>query len=220
MSRACLYILWISKTNNTVKHNILCFTVSAHIKSLILLRLLVLPVSGEELSCALGLRVFNHIARRALLDDHAAVHEDHAACDIAGKRHFVCDDDHRHVLLGKRTDDLQNLPGQLGVERRGRLIKAENIRLQGQRPRDGHTLLLTAGKLMRIEIHLFLQPDLRQKFLTYTCGLNSEEYGVGFRKGSDLVQKLNDFFKASYADGSILKIAETYGVQAAVIEQK
>lgn len=58
-------------------------------KSLILLRLLVLPVSGEELSCALGLRVFNHIARRALLDDHAAVHEDHAACDIAGKRHFV-----------------------------------------------------------------------------------------------------------------------------------
>ena len=56
--------------------------------------------------------------------------------------------------------------------------------------------------------------------LTYTCGLNSEEYGVGFRKGSDLVQKLNDFFKASYADGSILKIAETYGVQAAVIEQK
>ena len=56
--------------------------------------------------------------------------------------------------------------------------------------------------------------------LTYTCGLNSEEYGVGFRKGSDLVQKLNDFFKASYADGSMLKIAETYGVQAAVIEHK
>ena len=55
--------------------------------------------------------------------------------------------------------------------------------------------------------------------LTYTCGLNSEEYGAGFRKGSDLAQKLNDFFKASYADGSMLKIAETYGVQAAIIEQ-
>ena len=39
--------------------------------------------------------------------------------------------------------------------------------------------------------------------LTYTCGLNSEEYGVGFRKGSDLAQKLNDFFMASYADGSM-----------------
>ena len=56
--------------------------------------------------------------------------------------------------------------------------------------------------------------------LTYTCGLNSEEYGVGFRKGSDLAQKLNDFFKSSYADGSMMQIAETYGVQAAVIEQK
>lgn len=55
--------------------------------------------------------------------------------------------------------------------------------------------------------------------LTYTVGLNSEEYGVGFRKGSDLAAALNDFFAASYADGSMLECAETYGVQAAVIEQ-
>ncbi|MBR3042534.1 MAG: transporter substrate-binding domain-containing protein [Eubacterium sp.] len=56
--------------------------------------------------------------------------------------------------------------------------------------------------------------------LTYTVGLNSEEYGVGFRKGSDLTDKLDEFFKSSYADGSMQKIAETYGVQAALIEQK
>lgn len=55
--------------------------------------------------------------------------------------------------------------------------------------------------------------------LTYTVGLNSEEYGVGFRKGSDLAAALNDFFAASYADGTMLEIAETYGVQAAIIEQ-
>lgn len=55
--------------------------------------------------------------------------------------------------------------------------------------------------------------------LTYTVGLNSEEYGVGFRKGSDLAAALNDFFAASYADGSMTKCAETYGVQAAVVEQ-
>ena len=55
--------------------------------------------------------------------------------------------------------------------------------------------------------------------LTYTVGLNSEEYGVGFRKGSDLVSALNDFFKSSYADGSMVKAAETYGVQAALIQQ-
>lgn len=54
--------------------------------------------------------------------------------------------------------------------------------------------------------------------LTYTVGLNSEEYGVGFRKGSDLAAALNDFFTASTQDGSMLAIAEKYGVQAALIE--
>ncbi len=56
--------------------------------------------------------------------------------------------------------------------------------------------------------------------LTYTVGLNDEEYGVGFRKGSDLVKELNDFFKASYADGTMMAIAEKYGVQASIIPQK
>ena len=55
--------------------------------------------------------------------------------------------------------------------------------------------------------------------LTYTVGLNSEEYGVGFRKGSDLAAALNDFFAAAYADGSMMACAETYGVQAAIIAQ-
>ena len=55
--------------------------------------------------------------------------------------------------------------------------------------------------------------------LTYTVGLNSEEYGVGFRKGSDLAAALNDFFAAAYADGSMIVCAEAYGVQAALIAQ-
>jgi len=50
--------------------------------------------------------------------------------------------------------------------------------------------------------------------------LNSEEYGVGFRKGSDLAAALNDFFKTAYADGSMIAVAETYGVQLALIDQK
>ncbi|MBE6968676.1 MAG: transporter substrate-binding domain-containing protein [Ruminococcaceae bacterium] len=55
--------------------------------------------------------------------------------------------------------------------------------------------------------------------LTYTVGLNSEEYGVGFRKGSDLVAALNEYFAQAYADGSMIAAAETYGVQAALIAQ-
>lgn len=55
--------------------------------------------------------------------------------------------------------------------------------------------------------------------LTYTVSLNSEEYGVGFRKGSDLVDALNKFFADSYKDGSMMKCAKQYGVQESIIEQ-
>ena len=55
--------------------------------------------------------------------------------------------------------------------------------------------------------------------LTYTISLNSEEYGVGFRKGSDLAAELNDFFAEIYADGTMQELADTYGVSAALIAQ-
>ena len=56
--------------------------------------------------------------------------------------------------------------------------------------------------------------------LTYTVGLNSEEYGVGFRKGSDLVAELNAYFVESYVAGTMQECATTYGVDAALVEQK
>ena len=56
--------------------------------------------------------------------------------------------------------------------------------------------------------------------LTYTAKLTSEEYGVGFRKGSDHTEKLNEFFKTTFESGKTAEIAEKYGVQAAVIDQK
>lgn len=56
--------------------------------------------------------------------------------------------------------------------------------------------------------------------LTYTVGLKNEEYGVGFRKGSDLAAELNKFFAESYANGFMMECAEKYGVQAAVIPQQ
>ena len=55
--------------------------------------------------------------------------------------------------------------------------------------------------------------------LTYTIGLSTEEYGVGFRKDSDAQVALDEFFAASYKDGSLMECAEKYGVQAAMIAQ-
>ena len=56
--------------------------------------------------------------------------------------------------------------------------------------------------------------------LTYTVGLCDEQYGVGFRKGSDLYDELNKFFVDSYKDGSMIECAKTYKIQASLIEQK
>ncbi len=56
--------------------------------------------------------------------------------------------------------------------------------------------------------------------LTYTIGLNSEEYGVGFRNGSDLTEALNAYLVTAYQDGTLATLAEKYGVQAALIAQE
>ena len=55
--------------------------------------------------------------------------------------------------------------------------------------------------------------------LTYTVQLNSEEYGVGFRKDSDLVDAFNSFWKEAYDAGTVMEVANTYGVQESIIEK-
>ena len=59
----------------------------------------------------------------------------------------------------------------------------------------------------------------RYSDLAYTVSLSSEEYGVGFRKGSDLAAALNDFFVAKYTDGSMQSIARKYGIAAFLLAQ-
>ena len=53
--------------------------------------------------------------------------------------------------------------------------------------------------------------------LTYTVQLNDEEYGVGFRKGSDLTDAFNAFWKEAYDAGTVMEVAKTYGVQESII---
>ena len=49
--------------------------------------------------------------------------------------------------------------------------------------------------------------------------LTSELYGAGCRKGSDLASYINSVMSAAYADGSMMELAKTYGVQEALLEQ-
>lgn len=53
--------------------------------------------------------------------------------------------------------------------------------------------------------------------LAYTVSLTSEEYGVGFRKGSDMAEALNSFFTEAASNGTLTEIATKYGTQESVV---
>ncbi len=55
--------------------------------------------------------------------------------------------------------------------------------------------------------------------LTYTVTLTDEEYGIGCRQGSDLVDAINDAMKQLYDDGTMMEIAEKYNLQDMIIAQ-
>src|SRR5690606_11304135 len=57
------------------------------------------------------------LGRRALLDNHAVVHEDDLVGDAAGKTHLVGHQDHRAAFVGEFLNHAQHLPDELGIER-------------------------------------------------------------------------------------------------------
>lgn len=54
--------------------------------------------------------------------------------------------------------------------------------------------------------------------LGYKVSLSSEEYVVGFRKGSDLTQKLNELFAQWKADGTMKGMSEKYDNAVSIVE--
>ena len=67
---------------------------------------------------------------------HAALVRHHNDGDLLGA-----------VELGEQVHDLH---GGLGVEGAGGLVGQQDARLRDERPRDGHTLLLTARQLVGV----------------------------------------------------------------------
>ncbi len=62
-------------------------------------------------------------------------------------------------------------------------------------------------------------PDTGYEDLAFTVRLNEEEYGVGFRKDSDLTAKLNEYFKTAYSDGTINELAKKYKLEEVLISR-
>src|SRR5882672_7399147 len=72
---------------------------------------------GEEELCALGAGLSEEFVLRGVLDDLAAVHEDHTVRDLAREAHLVRDHHHGHAFLREPDHDVEHLVDHLRVER-------------------------------------------------------------------------------------------------------
>ncbi len=72
---------------------------------------------------------------------------------------------HGHPFAGQPLHDVQHLSHHFGVEGAGGLVKQHDARLHGERPGDGHPLLLAAGELGGVALGLVGKTDLEQQGL-------------------------------------------------------
>src|SRR5471032_2452395 len=105
-------------------------------------RISVLPDLADERARALVRRRVEDRRWRPLLDDQAVIHEDHPVGRGLGEAHLVADHDHGHARLAQVAHDLEHGAHEFGIERRCRLVEQHDLRLERDRARDGHPLLL------------------------------------------------------------------------------
>ena len=111
---------------------------------------------GDGAEQRLGVRVpgpgEQHVGRRGL-DDPAGVHDQDPVGPAGDHAHVVGDQQQPHVQPGLQ---LVQQPQDLGldghVERGGRLVGDQQLRLAGQRHRDHHALAQAAGQLVRVRV--------------------------------------------------------------------
>ena len=118
-------------------------------------------VTCEELLCTLMLRVAYDVT--SLLHDNSAVHEHELICDIPRESHLMCNDDHRHLLLGKLSYNLKNARRKLRVECRRRLVKEKDLRVKRQSSCYGYSLLLSSREVAGVGVRLFGHVELLKK---------------------------------------------------------
>ena len=126
------------------------------------------PRTVSRSACGVGVRrVREHLVRRPLLDDPAAVHHADGVGDLGDHAHVVGDPQDRDAVLGlERRCERQDLGLYGHVERGRRLVGDEEARAQGERHRDHHALPHAAGELVRVhagDLARPLDPDLSEE---------------------------------------------------------
>ena len=110
----------------------------------------------QEGAGALLLRIVNKVAGWTLFSDHPTMKKKDTICDVAGKVDLVSNQNHGSPFVSQILNDIENLIHKFRVKRRGGLVKEHQLWPLRQRPRNSHTLLLSARQLLRPGISLVL----------------------------------------------------------------
>ena len=93
-------------------------------------------------------RFQQYVIRSAAFDDFTLFHHDHPICDIGHDTKIMGYKNNRHATRAAQIfDQLENLCLGRDIQRRCRLIRNQDVRLQRQRHRDHHALPLATRKL-------------------------------------------------------------------------
>ena len=113
--------------------------------------------AGEQALRVGMLRVREDVEHGAVLDFFAAVHHEHVVGDFGDHAEVVRDEEDRHAaLVAELAEDVEDLGLDRDVERGGRLVGDQQLRIAREGHRDHHALLLAAGHLMRVGIDALL----------------------------------------------------------------
>ena len=103
-------------------------------------------------------RMVEDLVGGADLLDPPGVHHQHAVGQFEGLVLVVGDEDAGQMdFVVQPPQPLPQLLADLGVQGPERLVQQQHLRLDGQRPGQGHPLPLPAGKLVRIAVGVMLQ---------------------------------------------------------------
>lgn len=172
------------------------------------------------------------LPHRRVFVDAAVVHHHHFVGELADQLQVVADEQHRHaVLLLQAGQELQDLLLDGDVQRGGRLVGDQQLRLAGDGHRDHHPLLLAAGQLVRVAAHLALrrrQADFLQqrqrallRRLAANPGVQHQRFDDLFADAEHRVERAHRLLEhhGDVAAAQAAQLAAAGGEQVAAAEQ-
>ena len=144
----------------------------------------------NQLPCVVLLRRTQYLSRCACFDVMALLQHQHAVGNGLDHGKVVGDKQHRHALLTlDAPQQIEDLPLRGHVQCRGRLVRNQQLRREGQRHGDHHALALATGQLKRVgmvEPLRVRQADIAEQFDNPCTTLGAVFHAMGLQGFVDL----------------------------------